>query len=127
MIPEDYNFIMATWLRGIFYGESIFSLMKKDTFMNKYHKILTYLLTQPGLSIRVACLKDDPSVILGYSVMDKDEKVLHWVFTKKSWRNIGIARSLVPTTVQKITHLTKLGLAIVSKHSTLEFDPFLVT
>ena len=37
---EDINFIYATWLRGLYYGESYFSLMPKDIFMAKYHGVI---------------------------------------------------------------------------------------
>lgn len=123
---DDYNFIMATWLRGLYYGESWFSLTKKNTFMTNYHKILEFILKKDTTRVKIACLKDDASIILGYAVLTQDNSTLHWVFCKKSWRNIGIAKSLVPAEVKKVTHLTKLGVAILNKHGNVEFDPFSV-
>lgn len=125
MLPEDKNFILATWLRGTFYGESVYSNMPKSLFMDKYHKVLEFLLTNPNTKVRVACLKDDADVILGYSVFTKDSNTLHWVFVKKSWRGIGIARDIVPSSITTITNLTKIGNSIAKKKQ-LTFDPFIV-
>jgi hypothetical protein len=122
-LPEDKNFIMATFLRGLYYGESYFSEMPKSIFMEKYHAIAEEAMKSNLLSIKVACLKDDPGVILGYAILNKDATVLTYVFCKKAWRGIGIAKSLVPSTVTTVTHLTKPGLAI-AKRKGLTFNPF---
>lgn len=90
--------------------------------MRQYHVVLEKVMQY--VTVKVACLKEDPSIILGYVVLSPDQTTLHWVFTKKSWRNIGIAKSLVPTSIKKVTHLTKLGIDLVNKKGNIEFDPF---
>ena len=92
--------------------------------MESYHKVIEHILKNPNTLIRVACLKEDPEVILGYLIGTKDQTVAHWVFCKKSWRNIGIMKSLL-TTETTATHATKAGLAIIKKKS-LVFNPFIV-
>lgn len=121
---EDLNFIMATWLRGMYYGESWLSGMKKQDFMKHYHSIIEITLQNPNTRVLVACLKEDPSVILGYSVLSPLSKAVHWVFVKKSWRSIGLARDLVPGDFNAATNLTKVGAAIVKKKE-WAFNPFL--
>lgn len=123
-LPDDANFILSTYLRGLYYGGSIFSEMKKQTFMQKYHYIVMALLKNPS-NIKVSCLKEDPTVILGYAILNTDHTVLHYMFCKKSWRNIGIITDLLPSTVKYVTHLTKVGEAIARKRG-WEFDPFLL-
>lgn len=125
MLEDDKNFIMSTILKGIYYGDSAFSHMKKQTFMKKYHPIIESLVLKNGHNIKVSCLKEDPNVILGYAILDNDPTVLHWVFCKKSWRGIGIIKDLVPSTIKSVTHLTKTGLSIV-KNKSYEYDPFLM-
>lgn len=120
--PEDKSFILATWLRGLFYGGSWFSEIPKNIFMVNYHRFIESILAKPNTIIYVACLKEDPEVILGYSILGSS-KVAHWVFVKAAWRGIGIAKSLVPQTVDTATHLTKVGLAI-AKNNKIVFDPF---
>lgn len=125
-IPEeDKNFIMATFLRGLYYGESLFSEVKKSVFMENYHKVGEYLLTSPKHKVKVACFKDDPSTILGYALLSADESTVHFVFCKKAWRSIGIMRMLVPKSVTTTTHLTKVGLSLIKKYN-LEFNPFVL-
>lgn len=93
--------------------------------MEYYHKVLERFLDNPKVKITVACLKDDPQVILGYSVTRevKGQVVLDWVFTKKAWRNIGIGKSLVPSNLQVVTHMTKTGKGI--KPSNVIYNPFI--
>lgn len=124
-LPGDKNFVFATWLRGLYYGDSWFREVKKDVFMDNYHRFIERLLETPGVQVKVACLKNDPEVILGYSVVSELAPVLHWVFVKTAWRGIGIAKSLVPEGVTTITHATKLGLSI-SKRKDLVFNPWAV-
>ena len=120
---DDVNFIMATWLRGVYYGCKWFGQMPKDLFMQGYHSLLIRLLSTAGIQVRVACLKDDPTVIIGYSVTGGQDSQLHWVFVKTGWRKLGVARSLVPDTVKSVSHLTKIGSAILKAHPAVVFNP----
>src|ERR1035437_9927640 len=105
VLPGDYNFIMATFLRGLYYGNEFFNSIPKEVFMSEYHAILERRIKGP-VTIKVACLKDDDDVILGYSiyrdvsVLGDSVKVLDWIFVKSAWRNIGIGKNLVPFRVQ---------------------------
>jgi len=122
-VENDHSFIYATMLRGLYYGDSWFSEIPKDTFMEEYHKIISAYLDHPGVKIQVACLKDDAEVILGYSMVTKDNTKVIFAFVKKAFRNIGISKSLVPPTVTTATHLTKSGLSI-TKRKGIVFNPF---
>lgn len=126
---EDKNFIFSTWLNGLFYGHSYFSHMPKDLFMTNYHRVIGDLLENPNVTIRVACLKEDTSVILGYAVSRSayDTSVLDYMFVKPAWRKIGIAKSLLPQNLSAVTHLTKPGAALLkTKLPTVVFNPFLI-
>lgn len=125
-VTLDKNFILATWLRGLFYGGTIFSEIPKNIFMEAYHRILEAILSSPNNKVRVACLKDDPDVILGYVVTSSDGNVIHWVFCKSAWRNIGIAKQLVGPDAKVATHLTKVGLSLLKKRTGMIFNPFAV-
>lgn len=119
---EDRSFIMATWLRGLYYGNPWFKEIEKDNFMAKYHDIISRMLTKPTAQVYVAVLKDDLDVILGYSVTEP--KIIHWVFVKEAWRKMGIATALVPKDADTATHLTMLGKKL--KPQSMEFNPFLI-
>ena len=119
--PGDLSFVVATFLRGLYYGNQYFHLMEKDLFMNKYKPVAEALVT--NRSINVACLNDDQDVILGYSMVSKDNSTVDWVYVKKAWREQGIARKLVPN-VSAYSHFTDIGLKI-AKNKNLNFNPFL--
>lgn len=120
-MPSDFNFIMKTFLLGLYFGDSWFSEIPKDIFMKEYHKIIEILLTRS--TVKVACLKEDPETILGYAILGKGS--VHWVFIKKAWRGVGLAKDLVPSDTKIVTHCTKVGLGIAKKKG-LIFNPFLL-
>lgn len=121
-LPADTNFILATWLRGLRYGNDWFELIEPTAYFETYHKVIESLLAKPEVKVLVSCLKDDPEIILGYSVFEGPR--LHWVFVKKPWRMIGIAKSIVPVETSIATHVTVIGRSIMQKHKVV-FNPFL--
>lgn len=127
MKPEDKNFVLATFLRGLYYGDSWFSLIPKPVFMDNYKSVADALVTGQKTVIKIACLKEDPSVILGYSIMSSDYQSVVWVFVKSTWRKRGIARSLLPQHPVAVTHLTKIGKSLLSKLNNPIFNPFALT
>ncbi len=121
---EDKNFILASFLKGLYYGESWFSMIDKDDFMAYYKNIAQAMLTHPNILIKVACVPEYPDDILGYCIQSKDGTMIHWVFIKSKWRNNGIARALVPQSPKIATHLSKLGKTLLIKFPNIRFNPF---
>lgn len=121
---EDKNFILSTFMRGLYYGDSWFSLIPKQIFMVNYKPVAETLVNSSKTAVKIACLKEDNTVILGYSILSADYQTIHWVFVKKVWRNRGIARSLLPKYPTAVTHLTKLGLDLMPKFEGVIFNPF---
>lgn len=120
---DDEHFILSTWLRGLYYGNSWFRQIPKEIYFKNYEPLLKKKL--PHLQTQVACLVEDPSIILGYAVMEKKQNLifLHWVFVKKTWREIKIAKDLMkPFKIEAVTHLTTLGKQLLPKH--IHFNPF---
>lgn len=120
----DIAFIFATWLRGLYYGNDWFEAIPKDIFMENYHRVVEALLEKPSVEIRISCLKEDPSTILGYAIIERDRNAIHWIFVKEAWRRFGIAKSLIPEDQKWVmaTHLTKLGKRL--KPREMIFNPF---
>ncbi len=119
---EDINFIFSTWLKGLRYGNDFFKLIDQEAYFDKYHQVLEGVLSNPSTTVKVACLVEDQSVIIGYAVFRG--LVLDWVFVKKPWRNIGIAKDLVPSDVSTITHITKIGVSLLAKNPKVRLNPF---
>ena len=120
--PEDKAFIMATFLRGLYYGDSWFSLVPKDIFMANYKLIAEALLSKH--QVKVACLCEDKDVILGYSILSKDFSTIHFIFVKTLFRKQGIGRALLPSQPTCVTHLTTLGKSLLPKFKNCIFNPF---
>lgn len=123
-IPSDKSFILSTFLRGIYYGNEFYGLMPKQIFMDNYKHVGEALVSKA--TVKVACLKDDPEVILGYSILSNDYSNIAFVYVKSVFRNKGIARSLVPARPVSYSHFTTLGLTLAKKFDSIVFNPFII-
>lgn len=121
---SDKNLVLATFLRGLYYGDFFFNLIPKDIFMNNYKKIAESMVDSPRVVVKIACLKEDPDVILGYSILSADYQTVHWVFCKTAWRRKGIAKSLVPSHPVYVSHLSALGKSLIHKFPNAVYNPF---
>jgi hypothetical protein len=123
-VLEDKNFILATFLRGLYYGDFWYGEIPKDIFMNSYKIIAESLIHSSNVIIKVACDPEAPSVVYGYSILSPDFSIVHWVYVKKIWRMKGIGKSLTPQHPRFATHLSKLGKSLMSKYKDFVFNPF---
>ena len=115
----DIPFIFSTWLKGYYYGSKALKRIEKRAFMINYYQVIQKILSNPVTTVLVACSKEDPDVILGYSVAEPP--TLHWVFVKKGFRKLGIAKAITPYEVLRVTHMTEIANEIKPN---LVFDPF---
>lgn len=122
--PSDDAFIYQTWLNGLRYGNPFYRKIEKSIYDKEYTKVISALI-QYKPTVLIACLKDQPDVIIGYSVINADR--LHWIFIKKDWRGLGISKMLVNRDeIKSFSHLTILGQTIwKEKLKHLIFNPFL--
>jgi len=121
-VMDDRNFIFATWLKGLRFGNEWFGLIDSKAYFAVYHAVIEALLSKPNVTVKVACLKEEPNVILGYAVYSGTR--LDWVHVKKSWRNIGLAKDLVPEGITTVSHVTETGRNIIKKRGNISFNPF---
>lgn len=121
---SDKNFILSTFLKGLYYGNKYYGMIDKKSYMDNYKLVANAMLVNPKISIKVACLPEDPSVILGYSILSRDNKAIVWVFVKTPWRLKGIGKSLLPSSIEVYTHFSDLGLQLITKFKNVIFDPF---
>lgn len=125
--PEDRNFVLATFLRGLYYGDPWYQEIPKDIFMGNYKYVAEALVDSKSVIIKIACTKDDQDVIIGYSMLSTDFTVVHWVFVKERWRGRGIGSSLVPAYFTAASHLSSLGRALIKKYKDAIFNPFAIS
>ena len=124
-LPADLGFIISTWVNGSYYGNDYFKAMDRAAFRDNYKAYITKILLRPGVIIAVSCLRENQDVILGYSVTEERENknIVHWVYVKNDWRQIGIAKSILPKKIDIITSLTKIAKRIKKKE--IIFNPFI--
>lgn len=122
---EDKNFILATWLPGLYHGNDWFKEIDETIYESVYPRVIERLLARPSVTTTLACLKEDPTVILAYVVYEGP--ILHYLFCKSDWRRIGISKDLLPKDLKEFTHLTKIGKSLwKQKWAALKFNPFLI-
>jgi GNAT superfamily N-acetyltransferase len=126
MSSSDFSFIMATWLRGLYYDSGFYSEIDKAVFFDNYAAIAKAILEKSQCRPRIAVLEDDPNVILGYAILEEAPSgdIVHYVYVKSVFRKAGIAKQLLHRKVIACTHLTELGNSI-RKQKNISFNPFL--
>lgn len=117
----DMDLIYSTWLRPLYYDNDEISEINRNSFMRAMNKRIKYLLDRPSVKVKIACLDDAPDVILGYSVIEW--RKLWWIYVKKAWREMGIAKKLVPSHINSCAYLTRLGKTL--KPDAWDVDPYL--
>lgn len=109
---NDEAFIYSTWRNGLFYGSLKKDEFRADDFFPQQTAKIKDILSRA--QVRIACIKDAPDVILGYSIFTGDYH-LEWIFVKLQFRGKGIGRFLTPQMKSVSEDLTKIGAAIVKK------------
>jgi hypothetical protein len=131
--PEDYGFIYSTWLKALYYGwackctpkgpccgsRGLFNLIPYPTYRVQYRRVLEGILARNRAT--VACLTEDPEVVLGYIVYGQAPTV-HFVYVKKAWRKMGIAKTLWLPGTKQVSHLTKVGKQLLPEN--VIYNPF---
>lgn len=118
-IDEDYVF--TSWVQSSYYSHypkfpNLYSIEKetkrsREFFKNKSRHI-NYIL--PMGDIKIACLKETPMVIIGYSV--SFDKHLWYMYVKGDYRRQGVGTLLMPKDIETVSSsLTGIGKTIVTK------------
>lgn len=120
-LPSDKDFIYSTILKGLYYGNDYKRTIPSHIFFSNYQKILHNLFDK-GVEVLVICLREDPRVILSFCIYKENR--IFWVYTKIAWRNMGLAKSIVPKTIDTTVHTSKIGKIILNKHPEVIYNPF---
>jgi GNAT superfamily N-acetyltransferase len=110
-IPDlDQAMIYSSWRNQSYYSaEKKIEGSPTRFFAMKSQQIRDILIKA---NVKIACLEDDPSTIIGYCVNTGSH--LNWVYVKPDYRLQGIAKLLVPKDTQTVSSdLTKTGAKIV--------------
>ena len=126
--PDDISFIYSSWLKSYRFGSHVGKQTRSMVFFEEYREIIDTILARS--SVIVACLEDDPHIILGYVVSEPG--IVHYGFIKESFREMGIFNKLLdisqPNKDANIiyTHMTILLHSFINKTSKSHwlYDPF---
>lgn len=109
---EDHPLIYATWRKSAFYSVPRRTKDDAKEFFRTQTAIIREILK--NADVLVACLEDDPTTILGYSVTTGEH--LDWVYVKTEFRKKGIGTILFPKETKTVTNqLTWIGASIAQK------------
>jgi hypothetical protein len=122
----DEDFLYSTFLFGVYYGNSWFHKIPKHIFMSNYRVFLNKLLDSPNTQVKMACLKEDENILVGYSIESEQQNSLHWIYVKKEWRKLGISKKLLITKPKFVTHLSSQGESLLEKLEGAVFNPFII-
>ena len=100
-LNDDVPFLFATYLKHNWYDKRNSTMLPKMVWTLAQRKKLSKIIEEQ--KVRVACLSDDPDIILGYGFMDNDKKP--FVYVKLAWRNSPYKiEELLTTTIEKDDH-----------------------
>ena len=111
----DSDFIFATWLRAYRYGSDFICTIPEGVYFKHQHDAIEVILRRSN--VLVATPKDDLTLIVGY--MCHQPEVIHFVYVKKPFRQMGIATELLRaaglSSRATVTHWTKGAEPILAK------------
>lgn len=126
---NDLPFIYSTWLRSYRYASQFAKKLSNAVFYEMHHKVIDGFIARGG-KVSIAHPKDEPGVILGYICVEPNQPLVQYVYVKKAFRKLGIAKSLLAA--QKLpaeaifTHWTSDTDWIIKKIQTLIYNPYLI-
>jgi len=88
--PDDLAFVIDAWRRSYEDAPAVRGA-EREHYRTEMTRAIRRLLDRA--ECRVACDADDPDTIVGFAAFTGDE--LHYCYTKKDFRGIGVARQLL--------------------------------
>jgi GNAT superfamily N-acetyltransferase len=98
--PADAVYVMHSWLRS--YESSAVARDMGRSYYLSHERTIRRILERAD--VLVACLEDDPETIVGYAVTGPE--TVFYVYVKKDFRRLGIARALLAPYLELATIYT---------------------
>lgn len=109
---RDQAFIYGTWRNSSYHSAEVKPEEIPKIFFSQMTKKIRETLDVA--QVKIACLSDDPQLIIGYSIARGDH--LDFIYVKDDYREKGIGQMLMPKDIKTVTkHLTKIGKILVDK------------
>lgn len=131
-VESDSPYIYSTWLKHYKYSSEFAMRIPAHTFYEMHKQIIERIINRKSTQIKIASLKEDKEIIVGYLVTETykaPSPLLHWIYTKRTFRNMGIARHMLDTvdlSSSPFTHFTKDMSWLMKKYPGLNYNPYLL-
>ena len=128
---DDIAFIYSSCLKSLKHDSKLGTSTANRIFFDNYKLVLDRILADNNTQVFVACKPDEPHVIFGYMIAEPVNSVLHYVFVKEAFWNLGIASSLFKkafnqgTGVVSVTHKTRTAEPYMHNRN-LIYNPYLL-
>lgn len=100
--PSELPLVFNSWLK--FYRKCDYARGIPDSvFYAEEHRVIEALLAREGTVVVAARNSEDLDQIFGYAVYEVKPRctVLHWVYVKHPFRNLGIGKQLLAPVVTR--------------------------
>ena len=129
----DKPFVFSTLLKNYKHSSYFAKRIKPVIFFAGHHDVVAYLVEKPNVDTFIAHPKDDTETILGYLTCERRAEealpIVHFVFVKDAFRNMGIARALfehakINPNEMRFTHWTYPVDDLIRKWPEMIYDPY---
>jgi hypothetical protein len=94
--PQDKPFIFSTWLKNYKATSTFAKRIPNDIYFKNHHAIIEHIMNKPDAVVLIAHSSGDSDQILGYLVYEDapDGHLIHYAFTRDTFKAHGVARAL---------------------------------
>lgn len=130
-IEDDMPFFYNSLLHHYKHSSPHTRLISDFIFYRGHQKLISDTLERKGNVLKFAALKDDPKVVFGFLWANMCPETLHYVYIKKAFRSLGLAKHLYfsvfkPDQEVFFSHLSYDGGKIICKYQQFMFNPYLL-
>lgn len=133
MTSDDINFVAASWLSSYKVESQFAYRITRPVFFKGHGMVINHILQRPNTKGFVLHFHEEPDLILGYLVMEliSPKPVLHYLYIKGRFRNLGFAKRLIrhtklDPTACDFTHWTYPINEIIKKLPGMTYNPYAV-
>jgi hypothetical protein len=107
----DVEFLLSSWLKS--YKNSEFAReIPKAIYYKCHQNLIATILKAPDTAVAMLVNKNDEDQILGYIVHDKKQPIIHYVYMKRMFRNLKLAKFML----DQVKSIYKKDLPIMCTH-----------
>ena len=131
MTPDDTAFFFKSVLQHYKHSSPHTRGIPDHVFYDCHHYLISRLQRRPSNVVKFAALREDPTLVFGFIWADHSPETVHYIYVKKAFRRLGIARFLLEATFEGgddlyFTHFTKDAGFILERFNGFIFNPYLL-